>query len=293
MAENNQNVNPQNTSQKGNPQMTGFEHILSNFLSRDWIGIIVLILSFTILILLVVLGFKIISNSAYDNEKKFSDVKELLGLLLPVIGTWVGTILVYYFSKENFKAATENVNRLVGKVKSTEEKFQEINVSEVMLKPEDFSLKLFDDEAALMNCNIEELLIFMTDSNAERLPILQKNTLQFIFLIYRSTIERFKLGYESGTINLNQLKSPKKPFRDLTMQDFFKSDYDLAKVLNEVKDKQRFLTINASLAEASKMMDAFWQDVFITETGNKDGKVLGWVTNNLIVKKAELFKKAS
>jgi hypothetical protein len=39
------------------------------------------------------------------------------------------------------------------------------------------------------------------------------------------------------------------------------------------------------------MDNVICQDVFITQTGNKEEKVEGWITNDLVIEKAELFKK--
>ena len=33
--------------------------------------------------------------------------------LLPLLGTWVGTVLAYYFSRKNFEAASQSVERMV------------------------------------------------------------------------------------------------------------------------------------------------------------------------------------
>src|ERR1700730_8315375 len=38
--------------------------------------------------------------------------QNVMNSVLPLLGTWVGTILAYYFSKENFEAATQSVTAL-------------------------------------------------------------------------------------------------------------------------------------------------------------------------------------
>ncbi len=42
--------------------------------------------------------------------------KDVLTVILPVLGAWVGTILAFYFTKENFEAANRSVREMVGQV---------------------------------------------------------------------------------------------------------------------------------------------------------------------------------
>ena len=45
-------------------------------------------------------------------DKKGEASTLVFNALLPVFGTWVGTLLAFYFSKENLDSATRNVNEL-------------------------------------------------------------------------------------------------------------------------------------------------------------------------------------
>ena len=72
---------------------------------RDKMGVIMIILSIGLLITLTVLSIRVINSP--DTTEKFKDIKDLFGMLLPLIGTWVGTVLAYYFSKDNFEAASK------------------------------------------------------------------------------------------------------------------------------------------------------------------------------------------
>jgi len=72
---------------------------------RDKMGVIMIILSIGLLITLTILSIRVINSP--DTTEKFKDIKDLFGMLLPLIGTWVGTVLAYYFSKDNFEAASK------------------------------------------------------------------------------------------------------------------------------------------------------------------------------------------
>src|SRR5215218_4627465 len=51
--------------------------------------------------------------------------------VLPLLGTWVGTVLAFYFARENLAAATESTLRLAGIETSTP-------VTSVMIREADF-----------------------------------------------------------------------------------------------------------------------------------------------------------
>lgn len=259
-----------------------------NVVTRNLIGIITISICGAILILLIIFNWTIIRLP----EEKLGHVKELFALLLPVIGTWVGTILAFYFTRENFEAANRSVSTLVKQVLSPAEKFKEMLVSEVMIKTEVFPMKKVENYDVFTKCHIKELIEKMRGDQSERLPILEEKSLKFIFLIYITTLERFLLGYIDGKFKLNDNSKPE--VKALTIQNMFESDYQFGKEILELTEKQPLLPLNATLAEARQIMqnNTYCQDVFVTKSGSKDEKVEGWITNDLIVEKSELFKKS-
>ncbi len=56
-----------------------------------------------------VLGFTGIACAALiaENGTKFTGVKEIISMILPVLGAWIGTVLAFYFSRENYITAAE------------------------------------------------------------------------------------------------------------------------------------------------------------------------------------------
>lgn len=267
------------------------------------IALTIILISAAVLVFILVLAATCYKRTNNDNTA-FENIKTLLGILLPVIGTWMGTILAFYFSKENFEAANKQIKELVKQVNITDSKLQVMNVTDVMIKASDASVYMVDDEASFKNMKLLEMLKIMNSSHSQRMPILQKNTLKFIFLIYASTIERFLLGYKMGEIKLGTelVESPPSPEQissnkldaDLTVNDMFKSNYELIKNIIELNNKQHFIPISATLEVVKQEMqdNTICQDVFITQTGSKNEAVEGWITNNLLIEKAELFRKA-
>jgi hypothetical protein len=226
------------------------------------------------------------------DKNAFANVKELFNILLPVIGTWMGTLLAFYFSKDNFAAASKQANELADKMNATDQTLQAFKVSDVMIKPADGSLLALDNEQKFKEMTLTELRAKMEETHSERLPILEKVTMKFIFLIYRTTIERFLVEYDDKSIKFTAVRVPDRTRENLTVQDMYDSDFKLFKDIQNIQ--YCFLPVNTTLDKVKAAMqdNSICQDVFITQTGSREESVLGWITNNLVIEKAELFKKA-
>lgn len=257
----------------------------------NYLALTIIVLSGLILVILVSMAWLNLTAS-----ESFNNTEKLFTILLPVIGTWMGTILAFYFSKDNFEAANQQVKEMVNRMNPTDEKLQEMKAGDVMIKLDTSILMTVKDENAFKEIRLDDLLKKMEDSHSERMPVLQEGTLKFTFLIYRTTIERFIIGVANGAIKLNprvdnngQPIPPPAP-RDLTVKDMFESDFKLIKDLDRFKGC--FMPATATLDQVKKAMqdNALCQDVFITTTGKSDEPVDGWITNNLIIEKAELFR---
>src|SRR5262245_15336751 len=66
------------------------------------------------LVCMSILG--LISAHFSGNDEFVKNWKDITGILLPVIGTWIGTVLAFYFTKENFEAANRSVQSMVGRI---------------------------------------------------------------------------------------------------------------------------------------------------------------------------------
>ena len=60
-------------------------------------------------LIIVVAGINAIRVTEKEQRDQFFDIaKYVLGVLLPVIGAWVGTVLAFYFGQVNFEAASRS-----------------------------------------------------------------------------------------------------------------------------------------------------------------------------------------
>jgi len=266
------------------------------FLEKGWfintLAFVIIGLSATILIVLICMTAAHLEPKDGKPDVAFSNIKELLTILLPLTGTWMGTILPFYFSKENFESANQRVNELVEKIQTPETNLKPVNVADIMLKPDNSSLLILQDMEEFKTLLLSDLMKKMTESHSERMPVLKANSLNFIYLIYRTTIERFMVGINDGTIHLLNATGGENPIalNALTVADMLASDFKLIKDIDNVSQKDFFLPVNSSIGQVKKLMNdnPICQDVFITQNGRLDEAVLGWITNNLILEKADI-----
>ncbi len=88
-------------------------------------------------LIIVVAGINAIWGSAPEKMVQFFDIaKYVLGVLLPVIGAWVGTVLAFYFGQVNFEAASRSAQNLVRQL-SPREKLQAESAGHAMMKIND------------------------------------------------------------------------------------------------------------------------------------------------------------
>lgn len=207
-----------------------------------------------------------------DVEKRFGFIKDVLTIILPLIGTWVGTVLAFYFSRENFVAAARQTADLVRQL-TPEQRLQSIPVTAVMLDmsaPTTTRFVLPTQEDA-EKCKLKSDLIDarMQRNNRNRLPIVD-DAGRVLFVVHRSIIDKFLVKRaEGGGTSL----------ADATLKD----------LLAEAELKAIFLSFatvgkNSTLIAVKQAMDGNpnCSDAFVTEDGTKGSRALGWITNVIV-----------
>ena len=85
-------------------------------------------------LIIVIAGINAIRVPEKEQRDQFFDIaKYVLGVLLPVIGAWVGTVLAFYFGQVNFEAASRSAANLVRQL-SPREKLQAKPADQAMMK---------------------------------------------------------------------------------------------------------------------------------------------------------------
>src|SRR5262245_6279585 len=93
--------------------------------TRNWLAFGITGIS---IIGVVILGATII---IVNDDSVTQRAKTVLNAVLPLLGTWVGTVLAYFFSRENFETASRSVERLTQQL-TLHEKLESLPVTSAM-----------------------------------------------------------------------------------------------------------------------------------------------------------------
>jgi hypothetical protein len=250
-----------------------------------------LILAFSVLGISIIgiflLAWKIL-DLADPAQDKLETAKTVFTAILPVLATWVGTVLAYYFSRENFESANRNVREMVNKVTSME-KLQSVSVSKALIPIKDMvcfrlSVQKPDEGAVFLH---EDLIGLLKNKNRNRLPILDQND-NPKYVIHRSLIDRY--FSERSLPAVTPAAAPVLPagattpvdLARLTLKDMIEHSSEEVKKFLRVS----FATVKETdtLADAKREMDREngRLDVLVTKDGTADSPVVGWITNLII-----------
>ncbi|HEX4342386.1 MAG TPA: hypothetical protein VH255_03290 [Verrucomicrobiae bacterium] len=220
----------------------------------------------------LILAIAVVCNSG--NPAAADNATKILNTLLPVFGTWVGTVLAFYFSKANFEAASKSISNMAEKVAGADDKLKAIPVKDKMRPVASITswpLNSGDEDKAKVAD------IFAKIGHYERIPMFDSKQ-SLVYLVYRSMLSQFL-----GHIALNPAKLG-KPVAETTLKDVLDSD---PKLRDTFEKSFAFVAETATLADAKKAMDAVSKilpcnDVFVTKTGDPKEPIIGWVTDNTI-----------
>ena len=182
--------------------------------------------------------------------------------ILPLLGTWVGTVLAFYFARENLQAAIESTLRLAGREVATP-------VTDVMIREAD--VVAYDLGS---NERVEDVPLRVVRERMQalvppsrRLPIRNVSG-AVLYVIHDSTLTAFAESVGQTTTTLD------KTIGDLLNVSSFR---ELVEAIGFVAEK-------ATVAEARTLMASIknCNDVFVTAVGKRDERAIGWLTNTLL-----------
>jgi hypothetical protein len=227
----------------------------------------------------MIFGALLILVSFMGSIKATETANSVLTAILPLFGTWVGTILAFYFSKANFEAATTSVTKIAeSKIASVDEKLRATLVSDSMIKNDSSIYKInLDDDPTKAAPKLLDVKKELEAKGYNRLPVLNQLD-QPRCVIHLSLIDKYLLTQA-------QVNPPVKAITDWDFRDLIGDSAYQDRLL-----KESFFVIKQSdtLATAKLLMDQSenCQDVFVTDDGSRNGKVIGWITNVIIENEA-------
>lgn len=205
---------------------------------------------------------------AYAKKGDKSDAAKLvMGSLLPLLGTWVGTVLAFYFAKANYESAAQHAKDLLG----ITERLRSTSVESAMLKMTDPNVtkKTLVSPEKPESLKVADLLKVLRDKRRNRLPVVNPDSSP-LFVIHLSVLTDY--------ISTRALSGGgSKPVADLTIGDLQADDPELYQQILA----WACVKLGATLAEAKSAMEAIpgCSDVFVTTAGRKSDPVVGWLTN--------------
>ena len=205
-------------------------------------------------------------------EDARSLVTTLFNTLIPLLGTWVGTVIAFYFARENFESAAKQTKDLVQQL--GDEKLKQIKVQDAWTPVDKIKgVEVVDGEDA--KTEFDKISDFVKTEKVTRVPIWTPGKV-VRFIVHRSVVYQFQAQRDRAVAT--------KP----TVEEFLAADFDETKKMKDIVGKIAWLPRSATLADAKAKMEGTpdCQDVFITENGKKDEAILGWITNIDIANKS-------
>ena len=231
-------------------------------------------------LIIVVAGVNAIRDPGKEQRDQFFDMaKYVLGVLLPVIGAWVGTVLAFYFGQVNFEAASKSAANLVRQL-SPREKLQAEAAGKAMMKINEVTTFKIPPDKTEADITIRELINegFEKDKShpRQRLPILDAEG-RGKYVLHRSTIDAFVAPKK---------RPPDVDESTLSIKDLLED----SKVKDYILNSFLPLGPEATLADAKDLLDKNPQclDILVTQDGTKNGTVVGWITNVMVLNAATI-----
>jgi hypothetical protein len=228
---------------------------------------------------LAVSGGGIIAFAVVALIENPGEAMNIFNVLLPVLGTWVGTVLAFYFSRQNFVAASQSVTEMARQVSAPPGLGGPKYVKEKMIPLKTMVVYSYEGdkgesrEEIAKKIAIESLLSVYKAGEKTRLPVLDRQK-RPIYVIQWKEIDKYWAG---------QASIPRG-----SLQEMFDN-------VPGMKDRfsyaTGFVTVKPddTLAEAEKKMKAVHdcKDAIVTATGTADDAVIGWLTDAIIRESAK------
>lgn len=232
--------------------------------NRRWIALAMVVLGAG-----GVIFFSIAAIWIASAEDKTQVIREIYPALLGIFGTWVGTVLSFYFSQDNFTEASRETRSLMRESGLTASHRDTTPLDELMMAIGQVP-KLVDADGTLADTLTLKDLDGRLPGGDSRLFVLAKDGTA-VLLIYGLVLDSYlKTRTQQGADPLGETLADLLAFEG----GRFKARMD--------RGVMTFLPPGATVREAKarlKENQMSW-DVVVTEDGTEKTPVLGWVSNH-------------
>ena len=222
--------------------------------TRSLIALVIVGSSLAVILVISGVAIALADNRSTTSRLVFTSV-------LPLLGTWVGTVLAFYFARENLEAATDSTLALAGKTDTT--------VTKVMIREADIvahDLAANEDPKTVKLSAVRKTMA-KTNPPGRRVPIRDANRL-VLYVLHDSTLTAFAEDLPAGE------KVDDKTIGDLLADAKYR----------QLIEANGFVSENATISGARTVMTSIenCNDVFVTPNGKRDERAIGWLTNTLL-----------
>ncbi|MDR3180975.1 MAG: hypothetical protein LBT61_03485, partial [Prevotellaceae bacterium] len=184
--------------------------------------------------------FLLVAEICFD--KGSSGISFVTQSLLPLWGTWAGTILAFYFGKSNFEAVSKSYQEVIKKL-TPEEKIASIKVKDIMIPFDKITALIYEKDK---DKNLEDLLNIEGFKQRSRYAIFHEDgTLAYI--IHRSEFTCY--------ISENVFKGRSvEDVKATTLEEFIRNGLSASETPTWIT--AAFVPVTANLLEAKQAMDA-------------------------------------
>jgi hypothetical protein len=192
--------------------------------------------------------------------------QNILTLALPVVGTWVGTVLAFYFARENFESAARETRLTLGGKLDKPAMEQAIQLKDI----ESIQLPAADGPEKL---TLEAIRAKMVAIKRYRVPVFDEAN-RARYVVHQQPVDSF----------LTDNRSTLVPANGWTLKDLL----DSKTYGGQLKNSVAVVGKDATMAQAKAAMEGRpqCQDVFLTQNGGAADPVVAWLTNNEIQRAA-------
>lgn len=230
-----------------------------NSQNRTFLTVWMVTVGLAIIVVFGILVFHSVSTAGKEDDEAS---KWVFNATIPLIASWIGTVLAFYFGRENFESATDRILQL------NKESLDDIPVEQMMIAKKTMLNIVYKEEKTFNLANkelttIQEIIELYKSNGKDRIPVLDENSYPK-YILHVTTLEKVE----------DKTKS---------LDDFLKDENNNAFYGHD--QAKGFVTVrpNISLEEATKsrlnLEDC--RDIFITSNGSASSETLGWITDTL------------
>lgn len=224
----------------------------------------------------ILLAIVVIVSAGFGKEG--AGIKEaaqtVFSSVLPLLGTWVGTVLAFYYTKENFESASRST---LEAVRSGSQRLASTPVADKMMPASAVIKAAIPSSKAIDDLPLKDIGdLFETLKNGQKISrlLIVKDGGACVGILHRSIwMEMLNLGakqtppVDTAKDNIGKLLS-ESCTSGKTFKEFILSTL-------------AYVALDRTLADAKAAMEAKpqCQDVIVTATGKDDEPMRGWISN--------------